>query len=229
MIVYGIGSKLLKEATVENVTCPSCEHPSSVMSAHQRYFDLFWIPIFPLGKKIVLVCPNCDHVTEEKNFTDEFKQSSKKLKSSLSTPKYMFTGLAIILLLISYVGYGVYQDDELNSDYINNPIIGDVYNMYDETQETEFKYYYYKISAIEGDSIYVYVNDYYYNGTANELDPADGFYDEFEIGFHKDEMLNMFTSGEIKVAYRNYKASFNQTLVYDPDMSIEQDSLNLTN
>lgn len=217
MFIYGLGSKLLKEAPVENLSCSSCGHPSSVMSVHQRYFDLFWIPTFPIGKKIVLTCPNCEHITKEKKFPEHFKQSSKQLKSSLPTPKYMYSGLLIILLFLGYVGYGAYQSDQAKLDYIQNPQVGDVYNMYDETQETEYKYYYYKIATIEGDSIYTIVNDYYYNGVSYELDPADGFYEAFEIPFHKQELRDMYESGEIKAIYRQYGDSFNNTLTYDEE------------
>jgi len=235
MIVYGIGNKLLKEAPIENFSCTNCKHPSSVISIYQRYFDLFWIPTFPLGKKIVLVCPNCEHVVEEKEFPEEFKKSSKLLKSSLPTPKYMFTGLILIMLFMSYIGYETYADDyaneQLDAQYMSNPMEGDVYALYDEDEPSEFKYYFYKIAWVDGDSIYFNVNDYYYDGITTILEPEDGFYEQFEIAFHKAEVKDMYEMDEIRSIYRDYGewTNFNSIIssdsIYDENYLEEADTV----
>ena len=229
MIIYGIGSKQLKEAPVEKISCVNCEHQSSVVVVYQRYFDLFWIPTFPIGKKIVLTCPNCDHVVKEKNFPEDFKRSSAQLKSSVPTPKYMFSGLAIILAFISYVALGSYIDDQMESDYFNNPQVDDVYAIYDEYETSGYKYYFMKITQIEGDSISFTVNEYGYSAITSELLPEDGFIN-YEFSYSKDFVREMYSLDEIVAIYRGYDESsgFNRINITDSlfmeDMNYDLDS-----
>ena len=221
MIIYGTGSKVLKEATLENVKCSNCDHNRSIVTIIQKYFDLFWIPTFPIGKSIFLTCENCQNVRIEKQFPDEFKQTSKQLKSSVSTPFYTFSGLFLILMIIGYFSYDRYQADQIVDDYLHSPQKGDVYALYDENEPTEYKYYFFKVTGVEGDSIFFTANDYGYDGMTQKLDPKDGFYNTIEYAIHKEEVYELQNSGELKTIYRDYDeaSGFNRTI------DIEFDSL----
>ena len=54
MIVWGWSTKEIGTKET-NGTCPSCSSPNLVVVGLQRVFDIFWIPIIPLGKSTCII------------------------------------------------------------------------------------------------------------------------------------------------------------------------------
>lgn len=216
MIVYGTGSKLLKEASAENIPCSNCEHKTSTISVYQKYFDLFWIPTFPIGKAAFLECANCHNVTKEKAMQPEQKALVKNLKKSLKTPLYTFSGLGVILLIVGgFIISGMMTDGE-KEDYYNEPQSGDVYSILYPEDTSEYKHMFYKITQIGEDSIYFLASYYSYISSATVLEPKDAFID-YEFGIAKTEMKEWHEADRIKNIYRGYsdESGFDKVLSWE--------------
>ncbi len=216
MIVYGTGSKLLKEASAENIPCSNCEHKTSTISVYQKYFDLFWIPTFPIGKAAFLECENCHNVTKEKAMQPEQKALVKNLKKSLKTPLYTFSGLGVISLIVGgFILSGMMADNE-KEDYYNEPQRGDVYSVLLPEEPTEFKHIFYKITNVSEDSIFVLVSYYGYVASASVMEPKDAFID-YEYGIAKTEVQQWHEADRINNIYRGYsdESGFDKVLSWE--------------
>ncbi|GAA5950494.1 hypothetical protein JCM3765_004566 [Sporobolomyces pararoseus] len=51
----------------ESYYCPRCGNGSAKAYKRKKWFELYWIPIVPLGSKHVYVCPVCrwEHLNDE--------------------------------------------------------------------------------------------------------------------------------------------------------------------
>jgi hypothetical protein len=218
MIIYGTNSKLLKQAPLENQECDHCHEKDMQLLIYSSYVHIFWIPFFPYKKKAVLHCTHCQQVTEEKDISEEKKTLFKALKSSVSTPKYLFSGLVVLAILIVYINYRFRESKQNTLDYLKTPKIGDVYKLYDETEATEYKYYLWKVVDVKPDSLYVSASSFSYNRIPDELEPEDGFYNVY-YAMDKDLLSEMYDKKEIKEILREYDESsgFNRVVLYSLD------------
>lgn len=216
MIIYGTGSKLLKEAAAENIVCTNCEHKTSSISIYQKYFDIFWIPVFPIGKAAFFECENCHNVTEEKAMQPEEKALVKNLKSSLKTPLYTFTGLGIVLLIVGALAMSGMNDNNRKEGYYNEPQTGDVYSVLYPEDTSEYKHVFYKITQMGEDSIYFLASYYSYIANTAVLEPKDAFVD-YEFGIAKTEIEMWHDADRITNIYRRYadESGFNKVLSWE--------------
>lgn len=103
MIIYGWNTKSLRQALLENFECPSCKEKNSVLLIRAQYIHIFWIPLFPYRKTTDIVCPSYGFVLRKKEVGSDKKALVKQLKSAVPTPKYLFIGLLLIVLGVSYL------------------------------------------------------------------------------------------------------------------------------
>ncbi len=55
MILWGIEKNKLDEGELRHVTCPKCQSKTSMSyEVFGKYLYLFWVPMFPIGKKKIL-------------------------------------------------------------------------------------------------------------------------------------------------------------------------------
>lgn len=218
MIIYGTNSKLLKQAPLENQVCDSCNQQQSELLIYSSYAHIFWIPLFPYKKRAILHCLHCQKATEEKQMSSDKKDIITALKSSVPTPKYLFSGLVVIALLVGYLTYAGGVKQKETADFFENPNIGDVYTLKDETEPTEYKYYLWKVVDVTEDSLFVSYSSFSYNGKVKNLDPEDGFFDVY-YGLDRELVREMKTKKEIVDIVRDYSEStgFNRTIHYQLD------------
>lgn len=215
MIIYGWNSKNIKQAPLEGYECASCQQKNSFIAIFADYVHIFWIPLFPYRKSAIISCAQCQLVTREKGMPSEMKAKMKQLKSAVSIPKYLFSGLAIIILAIAYFTYSGNQSSKQEQSMIDKPQIGDVYVLKSPTEETEYDYYFMKVNDVYGDSLLVTVSSYQYNGMVSKLDPNDGFLN-ISIAMHKDGIKDYDESGELRKVIRDYDPSsgFDRVIEY---------------
>lgn len=206
MIVYGWNAKNIKQAPLENYVCTNCQQKQSVIVIFAKYVHIFWIPVFPYKKTAVIVCTNCKHETEENNIELGTKGAIQQLKAAVPIPKYLFSGLALILLAIAFFTYQGIQNGEKEKAYLNDPKTGDIYFLKNEKEAGPYKYYLMKVRKVEGDSLWVSYSSFSYNGMITKLDPKDGFYDMM-YSLHKDGLQEINKSGELQKVMREYSAS----------------------
>jgi hypothetical protein len=195
---------------------------NSHIAVFAHYAHVFWIPLFPYKKSIQITCTSCQFTTEESGMNTEMRGKMKQLKSSVSIPKYLFSGLVIFVLAISYFAYSGHQQGKLEEEYITNPQVGDVYLIKDSKEKSEYNYYLMKVNAIDQDSLIVSFSSYSYNGVVDKLDPADGFYN-VAYSIHKNEISNYDRSGELKKVIRDYSSSagFDRVIEFKPEEVME--------
>ena len=216
MIIYGWNTKNIKQAPMEH-ECANCGQKEAQIAIFSHYAHIFWIPLFPYKKSAQIVCSHCNYAAEEKDFKkdSEMRNNLKQLKAAVGVPKYLFTGLIILVLGIGFLIYNGNKNTQLEEQYISNPEVGDVYLLKDLEEQSAYKYYLLKVVDLEDDSLYMSFNSYTYNGIISSLDPKDGFYN-ISYATHKDEIKQMHQEGVLKKVYRDYtdRSGFNRTLEF---------------
>lgn len=191
MIFYGTSASRLKDGRLGNVTCPNCDSQTSMnYSIFGKYFYIYWIPFFPLGKSNILECNNCKRTYKLSELPNQIQQRFE-LEKHKGVPIKHFAGLGIIALLISWFSYSSMKDKENEAIYIESPMVGDVYST---TTQSSSYYTTAKVSKIEGDSIFVIFNNYEIDKkySTSEIDKAVN-YDEINTeGFTLDEIQQLY-------------------------------------
>jgi hypothetical protein len=224
MIVYGWNAKNIKQAPLENYECPQCQQKQSVLVIFAKYVHIFWIPVFPYKKSAIIVCNHCKKETEEKAIALGAGVSVAQLKSTVPIPKYLFSGLALLIVAISYIVYLGMEEDKQERAYIAAPEVGDVYLVKSTEETSQYNHFLFKIREIHGDSLYISYTSFGYTGMITQLDPKDGFYD-IMYSVHKSFLKKFDETGELKKVFRGYSAStgFDREVLFVPDsLSVDQ-------
>jgi hypothetical protein len=199
MIVYGSRSKeLIKDVLSDQ--CPNCGKQNSIdMHVFQKYAHIFWIPIFPMGKTGVCQCDHCKQVLTLKEMPASLVISYENLKARAKTPVWMFSGLALLAVLITIGFISGKQNDAENARLILTPQAGDIF----EIKLGRKHYTLYKVDQVNGDSVFVQLNDYETNKVAGLKDLKKKAYSEEVMVFSKAELKQMLEKGEIIDIERN--------------------------
>jgi hypothetical protein len=92
MIIFGSGRKAISGSTrAVPHPCPSCGQMALGQTVFQRYFHLFFIPTFPLGKDCVGHCGHC-------------RRTMPMPVPPTSTPIWSFAGAGVLAVIF---GLGV--------------------------------------------------------------------------------------------------------------------------
>lgn len=186
MIVFGTGSKHLATKHLESEECPSCNNSALTLHVYHKYFDVFWIPVFPLSKVAVIDCSHCKLVMENREIPESLQQVIRQEKQEHSTPFYLFAGSFLVLLAIAFAIYSGRQEDEQTQAYLSEPQVNDYYVMeMFNPEDPTYKYAVCKLNRLTQDSLeviigqYVYQRSYYAKDAINdgEVNNADYFGD----------------------------------------------------
>lgn len=193
MIIYGSRSKeLAKEILMDK--CQSCGKSNSIdMHVFQKYAHVFWIPFFPLGKTGVSQCDHCKQVLKLKEMPASLKASYENLKSQAKTPIWMFSGLALIAVLVTLVTINEKKKGEKNAQLILAPKVGDIF----EIKTKDNHYTLYKVDQVQGDSVFVQPNNYEVNKMTGLNDLKMKEYSSDIYGLSKADLKKMLEEGEI--------------------------------
>lgn len=158
MIFYGTKGSHLHSERKSGLKCDHCnETTAHNISVYGKYAYIYWIPIFPMAKKTFSECTNCNITLEKNGMNDKLKDAATAVNKIAKTPIWYWSGLAIILALISFGIFSSMQHKEDLQSYIDEPAVGDIIEF--KNSDTGF-YSTLKISSISNDSIFVIQNDY---------------------------------------------------------------------
>jgi len=196
MIIYG--SRATTVATeVCNDACTSCGTKNSVqITVYQRYAHIFWIPLFPIGKTGLSQCSHCKQVLKKKEFGANLRSEYDILKFKSKTPVWTFSGIALLSVFVLTAIIGGKQREVRNSTLIAAPQAGDVY----EVKRNYKQYTLYKVSSVEGDTVFLLVNEYETNkisGLSDLKSMGDDAFDQEPMPVLKTELQEMFDNGKI--------------------------------
>ena len=194
MVVYGSSATHLVTIQPQGAICPNCqEKDTTSISVFSDHAHIFWIPIFPIGKKGASECSSCKHTMDVKQMPEEYKREYNFIKGETKTPIWKFSGLVLIAGLITLGVFQSGKSKEERAAFVASPLIGDLYKT-----KADGMYSCMRISDITSDSLFVSPNMYEVNKSSGvkDLDIEEN-YMGFSYGIHRDEITRMFNSDEI--------------------------------
>ena len=167
MIIWGWSTKEIgtKEASGG---CSYCGSPSLVIVGFQRVFDLFWIPIIPLGKSSCVRCQSCEATYVYEPSADEAAIQN----SGFKTPWWSFSGLIIIILMTIFGSISNASMQKKYDAFKDKPTLGTYFifkSIDDDYKETTYRFG--KIIRLEEDDVVLRLGKYVYSkshGASNE-------------------------------------------------------------
>ena len=195
-MLYGFKTKELGQTLVPG-NCPACGTENSVaLHIVQKYIHFVFLPVVPIGRSAVTHCEHCQQTLTGKQLSPSAKEVFKAALAEFKTPVWMFSGLAIILLLIPLAFWQSGRHNKEVLARLNAPKEGDLY----EIQLGTRSYSFYKVMRVSGDSIYVGLYNYETDkrrGLGSILDKKDGEFGEDLIGYSHADVLAMREDGMI--------------------------------
>jgi len=195
MIVYGSRSVHINTVPSRNTTCSSCDKTGYIkFSFFRKHAHIFWIPIFPMGKKGISQCENCKNVLEFKQMPQRLQEEFTQAKKDAKGPIWQFTGLILFISLFIWLSYQGKQNKKLRAEYIKTPQQGDLY----EYKVLSGSYSTFKVDSVSKDSVYVFLNDFEINKSSRvyKIDKPEN-YSKNLYSFSKEELEQMYTEGKI--------------------------------
>ncbi len=194
MIFFGSRGTNLHNEQVSGIKCSHCEQTTThTISIYGRYFHVWWIPTFPIGKKGFSECNNCKRTLESKEMNESLKLAYQNVNSNTKSPIWYWSGIGIVGVLIGLISFMAGRHDKDAITYINAPKTGDTY----EYKPNE-SYSLLKVASVSQDSVFVISNDYEIGRQSKlyKIDKPENYTTE-PYGISKDELKNLFESKDI--------------------------------
>jgi hypothetical protein len=121
MIIFGGRASNIGNFDIKNTKCSYCEQGNTQrISVFGKYAHVFWIPIFPIGKKAVAECTHCKRTIEQKEFSPELKSLYQENKDKAKRPIWHWLGLGVFGLLVALISIiGVTAEEDPRSNLLN--------------------------------------------------------------------------------------------------------------
>lgn len=194
-MIFLIGTKdsNLKNGIISDSTCPTCKSQNSLhFSINRRYTYLTLVPLFPVGKYVIIKCEKCSKLFDYEDLqeNDQEKLRNEKLKPSI----WMFSGSIILILFIVYSLNNYIQTKDKTSILIKNPVAGDVYNL----KLSSGYYSTLKINRITKDSIYTTHNNFnaYMPYEVDDINIEENYSDR-KVSYSRKDLVKLYEEGEI--------------------------------
>lgn len=195
MIIYGWRASHVKSEISDTITCSNCQSSKTTLfSVFSRYFHIFWIPLVPYGRKGGSVCQNCGMEFLSGEMVDPYKKAYIELRQQTRIPFWQFSGLLIIIVLVSYFTFANYQEEQNTAKFTAEPLIGDIY--FYKSENGNFTSFILK--QVDEDSVTVLHNNYE-STTKSRLDEIDipANYTDVYYRLPLDELSKMKTNNEL--------------------------------
>ncbi|WP_109302119.1 zinc-ribbon domain-containing protein [Aquimarina sp. AU474] len=195
MIIYGGKAVHLKSVQSKTGICPSCKTQGSLLiSVFRKHAHVFWIPLFPIGKKGISQCQHCKNVLKTNEMPKPIKREYDNLKNRTKGPIWQFSGLGIIVILMAWGSYASAADKKQESEYITFPKEGDIYEYKIKTGS----YSTLKVISVSKDSVFISPNEYEISKITkiHKIDKPEN-YAEFSYAISKNKLKEMYDSKEV--------------------------------
>jgi len=192
MVLIGTRTSLIQEGHMTNVDCPKCANKNSLtFRIYSKYVHITMIPLFAVGKIFESECSNCNESFDYEDFLEKDKQKIIDLKEikEAETPFWAYTGIIILIGFIIFSLNSYIENNNLITERIKTPTIGDVYNL-----KLDNGYYStIRIDKIKNDSIYTTQNDYNtcLPFDVDDIDKPEN-YTNSRVTYSKKELIELF-------------------------------------
>ncbi len=107
MIKFGINSTPI-DIGEWNLKCPSCEvNCQADIMVMSNYYHFYFIPIFPIGKDVNIICKNCGLKRYGASFNIKTVSTFNEIKYKFKHPWFTYIGiisfLSLLLMLIIFM------------------------------------------------------------------------------------------------------------------------------
>ena len=205
MIIYGTGTKDLGTKKLPGANCPKCDSQSLHITGIAKYFDVFWIPVFPYKKKTIIHCANCDSEFKKNELNQSIKNKVDLEKKSLSLPFYLFSGLFLIVILIAYIIYSNKEHKAEVDENMKSLKTEDVLVFKNEDRTYSFG----KVIELKKDTVFFNFSNYVYEGSKpseyqmnKEKRKVNDFYNEDVYYYLIPTLDSLYNKGEIIDLFR---------------------------
>ncbi|HEX8428052.1 hypothetical protein [Hymenobacter sp.] len=97
LFFFGTGNSRVNTVPLPDLACVHCGTVNSLTSTvFSRYFHLFWIPAFPIGKTSVTVCQHCKQTLTTREMPAAYQVPVRAIQTQARTP---LTNFALLILL----------------------------------------------------------------------------------------------------------------------------------
>lgn len=195
MIIYGSNGHNLTQELLPKYTCPQCQETGrTFIHVAGRYAHVYWIPLFSTGRRGAAICTACGHEQKPSKGNDAMRYEWERIKANTRLPIWHFSGAFLLFIAVLAGVYFSGQRNEERQVLYASPQAGDVYYY----KEGGSDYSSMKIASVDGDSLYVFYNNYSINKSSqvDEIDQADR-YMELKIGVSRSEINQMIEEGTI--------------------------------
>lgn len=196
---YGIRSIRIKKYEDSHIKCDNCNCYGQEFSVYQKYFNLFFVPLFPVGSKTIKsICPKCN---------DAFNEEKKNHYLSITrTPIYLYIGVILFVGLIIAIVFGNVNTQKQKAAYVADPKINDVYLIRQDEDKSTI-YYYLKIKNIDLDTVELLHSYLQYNRYPSTMNDSDYFVNDEVHKVSKSDLIDYLEIGMINSVERDYNQS----------------------
>lgn len=149
MILFGTRGKRLEIVEDRVCRCPSCGQGPMAHNVFQQYFHIWYIPVFPIGRKVVSKCLSCGKEFQEHQLPPA-NVSQAKMNVMKRTPVWTFAGLFLIAIGAIALTINDFKRSARTSDDASNPELGYAFLVKDEGG-----FMYYQVAKVNSDSIFL--------------------------------------------------------------------------
>lgn len=105
MIIFGSSSEKVKASVaLYPSVCPHCESKNTMLAeVLMRYFHIWYIPFFPIGKSVIATCSHCKGVYQGETMPNNLGSECIELKNNTKYPLTYWSFTFIILALFVFV------------------------------------------------------------------------------------------------------------------------------
>lgn len=105
MIFFGSRSRTITGPDLM-FPCDHCGHMQHVVGGIQRYFHVYWIPVFPTSKDVIASCLHCKRTRYGSELIDfvEEKVRSEVFRTSDNLLMFAWPLIILVLILLSALG-----------------------------------------------------------------------------------------------------------------------------
>lgn len=98
--IFGTNTTRLAAEPI-SMNCNYCHQENTMALVHnQRYFHIFWIPLFPLWRESFSTCTHCKQLLKLNQMDPELKAQALSTRKQLRTPWFTYIILLVIVLFI---------------------------------------------------------------------------------------------------------------------------------